>query len=203
MLTAAEPVISADKITKAAGETFKGKDSGHIKINEVKEEDGKLTLKFEVEQPKDVIPAGGGGPIGGFGNPTPLAPPPRPRAPAPAPAAPRGTGVAFQAPPAAPAAPAAAPIRIQIQIGPGAAPGATPFVFQAPGITLVDEKGKAIPQTGGAPPKYQFVPGGQPKVEYTQEYKLDKDQKPAKLVLSASKTATLEIPFTFKDVPLK
>ncbi|MFI5338190.1 MAG: hypothetical protein ACHQ5A_15485, partial [Opitutales bacterium] len=207
VLTPAEPVITADKITKAAGETFKGKESGQIKINEVKVEDGKLTLKFEVEQPKDCIPAGGVfGPIGGFGpvRGIPLAPPPPPRAPAPAP--PGGAGVAFQAPPAAPAAPAA-PIQIQIQIGGGGAAqlavGAGGFVFPAPGITLVDDKGKTIPQTGGAPPKYQFVPGGRPKVEFTQEYKLDKDQKPAKLVLSASKTATLEIPFSFKDVPLK
>ena len=75
--------------------------------------------------------------------------------------------------------------------------------FPAPGITLVDDKGKTIAQTGGGPPKFEFVPGGAPKIEYTQEYKLEKDQKPAKLVFSASKMVTLDIPFSFKDVPLK
>ncbi len=205
VLTPAETIITADKITKAAGETFKGKESGQIKVNEVKEEDGKLTLKFEVEQPRDIVPPNTNGPVG------PVAIPPRirrgipvpPPAPAPAPAPPGGgAGVAFQAPPAPPVAPP--PIKIQIQIG-GAGGGQAVALggFAAPGISLVDDKGKTIPQTGGAPPKFQFTPGGTPKMEYTQEYKLAKDQKPAKLILSGSKMATLDIPFTFKDVPLK
>jgi len=193
VLTPAEAVITADKITKAAGETFKGKESGQIKVNEVKEEDGKLTLKFEVEQPRDVLPANTTGPVGPVGVPPRIrrgipVPPPAPAAPAPPGG---GTGVAFQAP--APPAPPIATTPIQIQIGGG----------PAPGITLVDDKGKTIPQTGGAPPRFQFTPGGTPKIEYTQEYKLDKDQKPAKLILSGSKMATLDIPFSFKDVPLK
>ena len=84
----------------------------------------------------------------------------------------------------------------------GAAPPGS-FVVPAPGVTLVDENGKTIPQTGGAPPKMEFTPGQAPKVEYTQEYKLDKDQTPAKLVYSVSKLVTVDIPFSFKDVPLK
>jgi hypothetical protein len=37
---ATEPAITVEKITKAAGETFKGKDGGQIKVTDVKEEDG-------------------------------------------------------------------------------------------------------------------------------------------------------------------
>jgi hypothetical protein len=200
-----EPVITADKITKAAGETFKGKDGGHIKVTEVKEEDGKITIKFEMEQPPF---AGGGIGIGLPGAvplPAPVPLPPLPALPPPAikPAA-GGAGLAVKA--------GAAPAQVvQIQIGGPGVPAVPPgggvavgraFV-SAPGITLVDDKGKTIAQTGGAPPKIEFAPGGAPKLEYTQEYKLEKDQKPAKLVYSASQMVTVEIPFSFKDVPLK
>jgi hypothetical protein len=234
-----EPLVTADKITKAAGKTFKGKDGGQIKVTEVKEEDinrvvrlsreeggqvknsevkeefTQITVQFQLEQPQNVIPANaggiGGGMMGGMGGVMPGGPPikgvPVPL-PAPAPAAPakapRGAaGFALQA--------AAAPA-VQIGVagggGVGIAPGGgimTPggFLYPAPGITLVDDKGKTIAQTGGAQPNYQFVPGGQPTVTYTQEYRLEKGQQPAKLVFSGSKITTIDIPFSFKDVPLK
>jgi hypothetical protein len=210
LMAPAEAVITAEKITKAAGETFKGKDGGHIKVTEVKEEDGKITIKFELETPQNAAGAGLGGiGIAIPGGPVPVAPPPPPAPipPAPAPALPPGgAGFAFEAEePPAPPAPAA---QIQIQIAPAVPPGGglaapRPGYFPAQGIALVDDKGKTIAQTGGAPPKFEFVPGGTPKVEYTQEYKLEKDQKPAKLVFSSSKMVTLDIPFSFKDVPLK
>jgi hypothetical protein len=220
----AEPLITVEKITKASGETAKGKekDGGQIKVTDVKEEDGKITIQFELEQPQNVVPANvGNGPIGGpigipngppiKGVPVPL-PAPLPPAPATPPPAAAGAGFAFQA------QAQAAPAQVQIQIvpappagggavppgvGPIGGPVGRPFVFPAPGITLVDDKGKTITQTGGAAPKYQFVPGGPAKVEFTQEYKLEKDQKPAKLVFSGSKMGPVEIPFSFKDVPLK
>ncbi|HKI34595.1 MAG TPA: hypothetical protein VKA46_22255 [Gemmataceae bacterium] len=200
VLTPAEPLITADKITKAAGETFKGKDGGQIKVTDVKEDDGKITIKFELEMPKDVITPTTG-PIGIPGGVPPIKglPLPLPRE---KPARPDGANPFFQAP--APPAPAEQP---PVPFPPGGAPPGLGFPgfagFPAPGVTLVDDKGKTIPQTGGAPPKGQFTPGKPPIVEFTQEYKLDKDQKPAKLVFSGSKMATVEIPFSFKDVPLK
>ena len=48
-----------------------------------------------------------------------------------------------------------------------------------------------------------FLDPKAPVIEWVQEYKLEKDQKPAKLVFSGSKTVNLEIAFSFKDVPLK
>jgi hypothetical protein len=184
VMAPAEPVITAEKITKAAGETFKGKDGGQIKVIEVKEEDGKITLKFEMEMPQNV-PGGLGVPV----TPVPVAPPPLP----PAPAKPVGGGFGLQVGGGGPPAP------------PGAGPGfpAVRGFFPAQGITLVDDKGKTIPQTGGGPPTFKGAPGAAPRIEFTQEYKLEKDQKPAKLIYSVSKMVTLDIPFSFKDVPLK
>jgi hypothetical protein len=226
VLTPAEPVITADKISKAAGETYKGKDAegkdnGYIKVSKAEEKDGKFTVEFEMEMPQGIIPAmnGGGFGIGGGmigfpgGGPIKGVPVPLP-APAPAtppPAAPGGAGLAFQA-----QAPAAAPAQVQIQIGVGgggaAGPGgvvgpggpatAPAFVFNPPGISLVDSKGKTVNPTGGTPPKGTVV-GGKVVLTYTLEYKLEKGQEPAKLLFSGSKTATVDIPFTFKDVPLK
>ncbi len=198
-----EPVVTADKITKAAGQTFKGKDKdgAQVKVIEVKEEDGKITIKFTVEQP--AAPGGIGLPgIRGAPVPLPAPAPPVPAIPPPAPpgaAAAKGGGAAVLVAqlqvggPAIPPAPAGGPI---------AGPAARTW-FPAPGITLVDEKGKTIAQTGGAPPKFEFNPTGASKAEYTQEYTLEKGQKPAKLVYSASKVVSVDIPFSFKDVPLK
>ncbi len=185
-----EPVLTVDKITKAQGEAVKGKDGGQLKVTQVKEDDGKLTVTFELEMPRGVMAPNGGFGMPGLG-PMRMPPIPAPLPPLRKPAPPGGAGLAFQAP-QAPAAPPPATV---------AAPGAA--LFSAPGITLVDDKGKTIPQTGGAPPKFQFVPGQPPVMEYTQEYKLEKDQKPAKLVFSGSRAVILDIPFSLKDVPLK
>jgi hypothetical protein len=153
-----EPLITVNKITKAAGETAKGKDGGQIKVTEVKEGEGKITVTFELETPRGVRPAGEGSPV--------LVP-----------------GIGPDGPP-------------RRGIGP-------PLVVRAPGIALLDEKGQALEQTGGAPPKFQVVPGQAPVMEFTQEYKLEKDQKAAKLVFSGSRAVGLDVPFTLKDVPLK
>jgi hypothetical protein len=59
LLPPAESVITVDNITKAAGTTVKGKEEGFLKINQVKEADGKILVKYEVEAPRDVVPAGG------------------------------------------------------------------------------------------------------------------------------------------------
>src|SRR5205823_492468 len=140
-----EAVITVEKITKAAGETTKGKDGGFVKVTDVKEEDGKITIKFEIELPKDVLPPNGGGlfglpigipggvPIKGIRLPVPV-PLPAP-APEPAPALPGGAGFAFQAEDPVP------PAKIQIQIAPGVGKIGPPLLrgfFPAPGITLVD-----------------------------------------------------------------
>jgi hypothetical protein len=203
VLGPAEDLIVAEKISKAAGETFKGKDGGHIKVTDVKEDDGKITVKFELEMPPEVTPAmvgGFGGGFGGFigapgGNPPPIkAPPPLPRE---KPARPDDKSPFFQDP--APPAPPAPPVPGGVPGAPGFGPAG--FFFPAPGIKLVDDKGKTISQTGGGPPN--FTPGKGRVMEFTQEYKLDKDQKPAKLVFSGSKRVGVEISFSFKDVPLK
>jgi hypothetical protein len=59
LLPPAEAVITVDNITKAAGTTVKGKEEGFLKFNQVKEADGKIVVKYEVEAPPDVVPAGG------------------------------------------------------------------------------------------------------------------------------------------------
>ncbi len=40
-------------------------------------------------------------------------------------------------------------------------------------------------------------------MEYTGTYQLKKGQEAAKLVYQTSRVVTVEIPFAFKDVPLK
>jgi hypothetical protein len=189
--TAPEAVITTGAITEAAGKTFKGKDGGYIQVIEVKEGDGKITVKFEMESPPNPIPAA----------PAPMrirliAPPPPPPPPPPA-----GAGFACQAA----AAPAQA-VEVQIQIAP--APRGAGAIVPFPGpvgepeVTLVDDKGKVIAETaGGAAPG--AGPAGQPVVRYTREYQLEKGQKAAKLVLTASRIVTIEVPFSFKDVPLR
>ena len=45
--------------------------------------------------------------------------------------------------------------------------------------------------------------GGPPDITYTLGYKLQKGQVPAKLVYTAGRSITFDIPFTLKDVPVK
>ena len=119
VMAPAEPVITAEKITKAAGETFKGKDGGHIKVTEVKEEDGKITVKFEMETPQNAAAASAasasrsaGGPVPGCAAAAAGPPPPFPRSRWAA-----GFGFQVERPPAPPAP-------IQAQRAPASPPAA-------------------------------------------------------------------------------
>src|SRR5207248_357110 len=49
------------------GKTVKGKESGSIKVNGYDEQNGQIIIRAEIEQPKDVVPAGQNGFNGGFG----------------------------------------------------------------------------------------------------------------------------------------
>ncbi len=58
VLSETKPMITADKLDKAAGKTFKGDEGGSIKIIEVKTDEAKkTTIQFELEQPPNVIAA--------------------------------------------------------------------------------------------------------------------------------------------------
>ena len=45
-------------ITKAAGKTVKGKESGSVKVIGYDEQNGQIIIRAEIDQPKDVVPAG-------------------------------------------------------------------------------------------------------------------------------------------------
>ncbi|GEM_PF-1880298 len=51
LLTAAQPLIAADKLDKSAGKTFKGDKGGSIKIVSVQAEEDQTTIQLEFEQP--------------------------------------------------------------------------------------------------------------------------------------------------------
>src|SRR5207244_3740608 len=139
--------VTADAILKAAGKTFKGKDGGSIKVLGVEENGGNVTIKFEFDAPRDVVPGQGvaglpGGlqqwnvPGGGIQI-----------LPAPAPALPQAKG-AFQ-------------VQVQVQqiqiVGGGIALGNTQYGTQ--GLELLDEKGNVIPCIGNGT-QLQGGPGG-------------------------------------------
>ena len=199
VLAEPEVAISADNILKAAGKTFKGKDGGTIAVKSVEEKDGRVTVRVELVQPANVVPAQGGifGPLNGpFNGPMilPLAPPQRAR-----PALPGGA--------------------FQIQVGPGQVwqvqqiqiiggggaiqlGGGGPGVFNnASGLELLDDKGKPCP-TLGTQMIGRGMPGGGFTMEHQLTFQLAKDQKAARLVFKGSKRVNVEIPFRFKNVPL-
>jgi hypothetical protein len=71
------------------------------------------------------------------------------------------------------------------------------------GLKLLDEKGQTCPIAGVAA-KTAAAAGGPIRVTYELTFAPKKDQAaPAKLIFSGSKTVTVEVPFTLKDVPLK
>lgn len=211
LLTEPQPMIVADKLK--AGETFKGKEGGFIKIVEVKAEDEKTTIRLEFEQPpfEKVVPAqpnGIPGFVGGGAMPMPIRQivPARKVGPAPAPPPP---GLAAQ-PPAAPPPLQVAPVQAQIVIqgGGGVAFGGNNMQTNESfnGLTVQNEKGKLLPiqlaQTQG---RFQQVPGG--GFVQTMTYILicphDKDKgQPAKVVFLGRKRAVVDIPFALKDVAL-
>jgi len=225
VLAEPEVHITADNVAKAAGKTFKGKEGGQIKINTFEEKDGLVTVTLEFEQPANVVPAGQGGifqgGVGGFfpGGGVKIIPLPVP-APAPiqlplppakaAPAPPVGKafpGGAFQVQvaPAKVQVAAAQVAQVQVQIGGGGiaiGPGGIIGGAGPMGLELVDEKGKSIPAIGFNTQFRGGAPGGQFTAEHVLQFKLEKDQKPAKLVFKGSKSVNVEIPFTLMDVEL-
>jgi hypothetical protein len=136
---------------------------------------------------------------------------PLPRGVLPVPPAPGAPGPGFRAdPPAAPPAPpAVAPVQIEVKaqpgavimIGPGGVVGGPVAIgAQGNGITLEDDKGNVIPVVGQ---NAGFRRDGRVLVrEDIMIFQPAKDQTPAKLVFSGSKSVAVEIPFTLKNVTL-
>jgi hypothetical protein len=181
IVTAPEAVITVENILKAAGETAKGADGGYVKVLEVSQEkDGTIKMKVEVENPPNINSGNGVYPIptpGGPGGIKILDDLP------PLPAGKGGAGLAVEA-----------PVASKAYIVPVAANG----------LSLVDDKGAAIPaQSTGV--SQQFNKGDRvPKVTYDFTFKPgEKQGAPAKLVLSGSRILNVEVPFTLKDVPVK
>ena len=205
VLAEPETLLSADNILKAAGKTFKGKkDGGAIKVNGVEENNGLLRLRVELQQPANVVPAnqGNAGVIGVFNGPVggPMILPIWPPGPAPLPPAkPRLKG-AFQQIQFQPAQVQAVPAQIQIQIQVG---GGGPAFFggNTNGLELLDDKGNVIPNAGVGM-MGRGGPGGVFTREYQLTFRLQKGQKPARLVFKGSKRVNVEIPFRFKNVQL-
>jgi hypothetical protein len=200
VLAEPEVHITADNIAKAAGNTFKGKEGGSIKVNGYEANDDQVTIKLELDAPANVVPPGQGGfGNGGFfpGGGGIQILPAIPAVPLPAPAA-----------PPAPAMKAAFAQQIQvqqIQIGGGGVviggPGGFGGFGSPMGLELQDEKGNVI-QATGYNSQFNGAPGGAFTQEHVMQFKLQKDQKPAKLVFKGSKSVNVEIPFTLKDVKL-
>jgi hypothetical protein len=72
----------------------------------------------------------------------------------------------------------------------------------ADSLKLLDDKGKVISHTQSGV-SVAKVGGGQRDLTYTLSYQLQKGQVPAKLVYTGSRSVTLDIAFTLKDVPVK
>jgi hypothetical protein len=182
ILTEAAPIITAPDILKAAGKTFKGGDNGQLKVVEVsKDENGRITLRVELQAPADVVPAGG--PIGrgairrlGRGVPVAVAPPPAPAGGA----VPPGGIVAARG--------------AAVFIGAG-------LVTSAGGLILLDDKGEAVKLVG----VWRVVVGEVGAVNTLQHvltFQAEKGQEASKLIYSGRKVLSMEIPFTLKDAPL-
>jgi hypothetical protein len=197
-------LISTDEIMKSAGNTYKGEEGGSIKIVSVDrdENNGQVKVVFEFEAPANFVPPNGVVPVPIRGGPVPL-PLPAPAPPIKLQIQPAQPGAGFQAVQAP-----AVQVQVQVQAGGGAAaPAILPvrpgFNAGVNGLKLVDAKGNAVegqtigmqfkqPQAGGA-----FMP------EYILTFPLKKDQTEAgKLIYAASKSVTVDIPFTLKDIVL-
>lgn len=190
-------MLTADNLAKAAGKTFKGTAGGALKVLTVKTDEQKqMTIQFEFKQPLNTIPAVPAMPLGAA--PIPLPGPALPPPPAPAPGA-------APAPPA-PAVQAPAVKQQAVQLKVWGQFGAPVFMGPMMGLSIQDEQGNALPmQMGQQQFRMMMQPGGVNVVTatYTLICRPGKDQKePAKLVYLGRKLATVEIPFTLKDVPL-
>jgi hypothetical protein len=180
VVTAPEAVITVENILKAEGETAKGADGGYVKVLEVsKEKDGTIKMKVEVENPPNVNSGYGGYPI-----PTPGGP----------------GGIQIEEAIPLPAGKGGAGLALGGQVDSKAY-----IVPAAPnGLALLDDKGAVIPaQVTGV--SQQFNKGDRvPKMTYSFTFKPgEKQGEPAKFVLSGSRTLSVEVPFTLKDVPAK
>jgi hypothetical protein len=197
-------LITTDEILKAAGNTFKGEEGGSIKIISVDKDEKANQAKviFEFEQPAGFTPpinVNPGGPIRGGPVPIPLPAPVLPLPPAGALQA-----VQIQAAPAQ-------VVQVQVQIGGGgvAGPAILPVRpgFQAVngsnGLKLVDDKGKAVEGQSIFMQLKAAQPGAPLTPEWVLTFPLKKDQTEAgKLTYSASKSVTVDITITLKDITL-
>jgi hypothetical protein len=176
------PIISVDDLLDAAGKTFKGHDGSSLEVLElVKGEDGEITVKLALDPPADFTPG-----IAAAGVAV-VAP------------ALGGAPGAVQAPlpaaklPPAPAAPAGGAIALGglVEI---------PANAQAREISLVDGHGKAVQTTRHS---LNFRGGDKGWTHMHQfTFRLPKDQETIKLIFSGRRPASIELPFTLKDVPL-
>jgi hypothetical protein len=194
MLTEPQPMIVADELDKAAGKTFKGKEGGSLKIVETKVEEGRTTIRLELEQPPPdkVAPENGAPGLGPVGLAIVF--------PA------RDAGKAPQ-PPAAAAPPGQGGVIGGGKVGGGVAAAGRPPQSVGPmyGLCIQDDKGNLLPiqieqvtQMNRA-----LAPGGTWTLGYTLHCTHDKEKgQPAKVVYLGRKRATIEIPFALKDVPL-
>jgi hypothetical protein len=181
VLTEATPLITVPDILKTAGKTFKGGDNGQLKVVSVSnDENGRITIRVELQAPADVVPAGGG--LIGRGAMRRLG---------------RGVPVAVaQAGGAVPPGGLVA-VRGAVFIGGGGA--------SASGLSLLDDKGEAVKLTSV---QMQFTPvvagaaGIVNSLQHVLTFQAEKGQEPAKLIYSGRKVLNVEIPFTLKDAPL-
>jgi hypothetical protein len=215
VLTPPAAAITVDKIMDAAGKTAKGAEGGQIKVNEVtKADNGQITIKFEMEMPANIFPANVVNPFvpmngpGGFVPvpnvvpvPVPVPLPPQPAKPPQKDEKP-GQGFRVQQPAQAQAQVGQAAVQIQIQAQPGVVVVGGPMIANfGNGITLEDEKGNAI-QCVGSNQNFRGGRGQNLVREQIMVFQPQKDQAPAKLVFSGSKSVTIDIPFTLKNITL-
>ncbi|HMF12688.1 MAG TPA: hypothetical protein VKE94_10295 [Gemmataceae bacterium] len=175
-----KPVITVEKLIEAAGKTFKGDGGVSVEVLEVsKGDDDQLTVKLALHPAADATP---GIAIAGV-------------AAAPLPAFPAPGGVL----PVVPPAPAA---KLPPRVAPaaGAIVAGVPANTQESEISLLDAKGKALQTTR----HIVSFRGGDKGWEHLHEFalQLPKGQDTVKLVVSGRTPATIDIPFTLKDVPL-
>jgi hypothetical protein len=207
LLTAPQALITADNVLKSSGKTFKGAEEGSIKIIDVsKGENGTVTVRFEMEQPANVLPANGGG----WGMPGGIQIQPLPAAPR---AVPQGALNAAQAQAVvaqvqANGAVVVRQVQVQGQNAIGfavAGPGGMAMPLAGyNGIALLDDKGNAVPVLIQQQIGFRPVQAGQKNVqEHIFVFQLEKGQsEDVKLVFLGRKQTSIDIPFTLKDVPL-
>jgi RNA polymerase sigma factor (sigma-70 family) len=176
-----KPIITVDNLLDAAGKKCKGNEGGSLEVLEVvRGEDGEITVKLAIDPPAESVQgmAAAGAvmvaPAGGGGA---VPPPPLPAGKLPAP----------------PAAPAGGAVAIGGFVR-------TPGNGHESEISLVDTKGKVI-ETTRHTLSYR---GGEKGFTHMHEFafRLPKEREITKLVFSGRRPATIDLPFTLKDVPL-